>query len=132
MDGDPNRHEGNMIEVETCFSNALKGTYERIHDALQRVGSLKYDHAVSADSLKNMNEWKIRFERDIENLLLVNICEDVVKTIQFAVSSITASFLLDFSFYDFFNCCLPNDICFSETTFELLRRKEPKSLFICW
>ncbi|CAA2972808.1 midasin isoform X1 [Olea europaea subsp. europaea] len=25
MDGDPNRHEGNMIEVETCFGNALKG-----------------------------------------------------------------------------------------------------------
>ncbi|CAA3002691.1 Midasin [Olea europaea subsp. europaea] len=84
MDGDPNRHEGNMIEVESCFSNAIKGTYKHIHDALQRVGSLKYDHAVSADSLKNMNEWKIRFERDIENLLLVNICEDVVKTIQFA------------------------------------------------
>lgn len=132
MDGDPNRHEGNMIEVETCFGNALKGTYERIHDSLQRVGSLKYDHAVSADSLKNMNEWKIRFEREIENLQLVNICEDVVKTIQFAVSSITASFLIDFSFYNFSNCFLPTDICFSETTFELLRRKEPKSLFICW
>ncbi|KAL2462441.1 ATPase [Forsythia ovata] len=83
-DGYPNHREGNMIEVESCFSDALKGTYMRILDALQRVGSLKYDHALSDESLNNINEWKVRFERDIGNLQLVNICEDVVKTIQFA------------------------------------------------
>ncbi|KAK4395085.1 Midasin, partial [Sesamum angolense] len=76
--------EENISELESDFDDALKGTYKHIIDTFQSIGSLNHDSALTEDSLKNIKEWKILFETDLQHLQLDLICEDVIKTTQCA------------------------------------------------
>lgn len=60
--------------------------HKHILDTFQSVGSLNYSPVLTGESLENMKEWKILFEKDIEHLQLDRLCEDVLRTIQSAVS----------------------------------------------
>ncbi|KAL0354500.1 UNVERIFIED_CONTAM: Midasin [Sesamum radiatum] len=76
--------EENISALESDFDDALKGTYKHIIDTFQSIGSLNHDSALTEDSLKNIKEWKILFEKDLQHLQLDLICEDVIRTIQCA------------------------------------------------
>ncbi|KAK4479548.1 hypothetical protein RD792_015065 [Penstemon davidsonii] len=71
-------------QLRSDFDIALKGTYKHILCTFQRVGSLIKDFAFTGEFLKNINEWKVLFERDIEHLQLDLIFEGVLRTIQSA------------------------------------------------
>lgn len=95
--------ERNINDFESDFDNALKETYKHISGVLQSIGSLSCDSALNEESLKNIKEWKTLFEKDTELLQLDLICEDVMRTIQCAVSSFIFNFLLFFfQLYEFF------------------------------
>ncbi|GFQ03816.1 midasin [Phtheirospermum japonicum] len=95
----------NLNELECDFNVALKGIYEHIIRAFENVRSLNYDSALTEESLKNMKQWKILFEKDIEHLQLDLICEDVLKIIQSAG--------------DFLNYGGDNNSCISSVCIEL-------------
>ncbi|KAL2243207.1 UNVERIFIED_CONTAM: Midasin, partial [Sesamum indicum] len=76
--------EENISELESDFDDALKGTYKHIIDTFQSIGLLNHDCALTEDSLRNIKEWKILFENDLQHLQLDLICEDVIRTIQCA------------------------------------------------
>nr|AMP82937.1 acidic leucine-rich nuclear phosphoprotein 32-related protein 1 [Catalpa bungei] len=76
--------EEHTKELESHFDDALKGACKHILDAFKSIGSLNYDCALGEDSFKNMKEWKILFENDIERLHLDLICEDMLRAIQSA------------------------------------------------
>lgn len=81
-----NNTDVNINEIESRLNGALKATQEHILGAIQHVGYLSSDFPVSEESLKNIIDWKTRFEKDIEHLQLDIIHKDVMRTIQSAVS----------------------------------------------
>ncbi|KAI3455601.1 hypothetical protein Pfo_012264 [Paulownia fortunei] len=95
--------EKNMNELESDFDVALKEIYKHILGTFQSVGSPNYDFALNEESLENMKEWKILFEKDIEHLQLDLICEDVLRTIQ------SAGELL--SYCGDKNSCISSSVC---------------------
>ncbi|KAL0415065.1 UNVERIFIED_CONTAM: Midasin, partial [Sesamum latifolium] len=76
--------EENISKLESDFDDAIKGTYKHIIDTFQSIGSPNHDSALTEDSLKNIKEWKILFEKDLQHLQLDLIYEDVIRTIQCA------------------------------------------------
>lgn len=88
--------EKDVNELESDFDDALKETYKHILSICQSIGSLNYDFALIEESVKNIKEWKILFEKDTEHLQLDLICEDVIRTIQCAVSPFIINFPLYF------------------------------------
>ncbi|KAL3824480.1 hypothetical protein ACJIZ3_020509 [Penstemon smallii] len=84
VERNPDLEEECINQLRSDFDIALKGTYKHILCTFQRVGSLIKDFAFTGEFLKNINEWKVLFERDIEHLQLDLICEGVLKTIQSA------------------------------------------------
>ncbi|PIN24695.1 hypothetical protein CDL12_02577 [Handroanthus impetiginosus] len=90
-------------QLSSHFDDALKETFKHILDAFRSIGSLNYDCALGEDSLKNMKEWKILFEKDIEHMHLDLICDGVIKTIQSAGDLV--------SYCGDQNSCISSSVC---------------------
>ncbi|XP_051115352.1 midasin [Andrographis paniculata] len=73
----------NIKELESHLDDALKGTYTHVLGTLQSLSSLNPDFA-DGERLKNIKDWKILFEKDMEYLQLDVIHEDVIRIIQYA------------------------------------------------
>lgn len=72
--------------LEARFGETLTRTYKRIMDAVQSVCSLSGGHTLLEESPGNISIWINRFMSNVANLQLEAICDDLIKTINFAVS----------------------------------------------
>ena len=76
----------NYSELEAEFSGAFGRTLTHIMDAFQKLGPLKNGCAVSEWSPDNITSWKVLFESFVMNLRVDSICDELHKTIFYAVS----------------------------------------------
>lgn len=76
----------NHSELEAGFSGAFERTLKHIMDAFQKLGPLNNTCALSEWSSDNITSWKVLFESYVMNLQLDSICDELHKTIFYAVS----------------------------------------------
>uniref|UniRef100_F6HXY6 Midasin n=2 Tax=Vitis vinifera TaxID=29760 RepID=F6HXY6_VITVI len=79
----------NHSELEAGFSGAFERTLKHIMDAFQKLGPLNNTCALSEWSSDNITSWKVLFESYVMNLQLDSICDELHKTIFYAVSMMT-------------------------------------------
>ncbi|KZV19144.1 midasin [Dorcoceras hygrometricum] len=84
-DMNPDHGDGNVTALNLGFHDTIKATYKNVLGVFERVASLKYDLALTEESLIDMKKWKTLFEKDIELLQLDLICGDLIKTTKSAV-----------------------------------------------
>lgn len=75
-----------VSKAEAEFTESLKKTCKHIVDGFDRVNSVNNKLDSTEDYLGNINSWQTLFASRVENLQLNSIHDELVKTLEFAVS----------------------------------------------
>ena len=78
-----------ISKAEAAFGESLRKTCKHVVDGFDRVKLMNNGIDTSEDNLGNINTWQLLFASRVENLQLHTVQDELVKTLDFAVSALS-------------------------------------------